>query len=337
MKRIVVTGGSGFVGRAVCELLARTHPGTRVVVPSRHPDAARSVMMLPNVDVVTCQVSDAGALPALLADADALVHLVAVLHGSDTEFDQVHVQLPRQLAAAVRVAGVSRVVHVSALGVATGSATVAASGPANGAANGATNSAPSAYLRSKSAGEAVWRESGLDVRILRPSVVFGTQDRFTNLFAQLLKLFPVLPLAGADARFQPVWVGDVAAAVVSLLVQAGPAGPSGAVVQAAGPEVLSLGEIVARVGQMAGCPRPVWPLPEGLGMLQARLMGWLPGEPLMSRDNLLSMRAPNVADPALPGLASLGIVPASLALLAPHLAPAQPAYAQSRAQGHRLP
>ena len=208
MKRIVITGGSGFVGQAVCERLAEAWPGTRVLVPSRHPVNARSVMTLPNVDVVAAQVSDPAALPALLDGADALVHLVAVLHGDEHRFGQVHVQLPRQLAAAARAAGVRRVVHVSALGVAA--------------------DAPSAYLRSKAAGEAVWREPGQagapgpDVRILRPSVIFGTQDRFTNLFAQLLRLFPVMPLAGAQARFQPVWVGDVAAAIVALLQPAPP-------------------------------------------------------------------------------------------------------------------
>lgn len=316
MKRIVITGGSGFVGRAVCERLALALPGTRLVVPTRHTGQthARAVATLPNVDLVQARLSDPAQLPGLLHGADALVHLVAILHGSQQAFEQVHVQLPRQLAAAAREAGVSRVVHVSALGVSA--------------------DAPSQYLRSKAAGEQVWQQAAAEpggpaLRILRPSVIFGQDDRFTNLFARLLRLFPAMPLAGAQARFQPVWVGDVAQAVVALLCDGR---PGVQVVQAAGPEVLTLGQIVQRVGAMAGCPRPVLPLPEAAGRLQAALMGLLPGEPLMSRDNLLSMRVPNVALPGLPGLAELGITPTPLSWMADHLAPARPAYA--RHQNH---
>lgn len=309
MKRIVVTGGSGYVGRAVCETLSRRWPGARIVVPTRHPMHARHVMTLPNVDVLTLQLSDARVLPGLLQDTDALVHLVAILHGDEHSFGQVHVQLTRQLAQAAAAASVKRVVHVSALGVAI--------------------DAPSMYLRSKAAGEAVWREhglaEGLDVRILRPSVIFGADDRFTNMFASLQRFFPMLPLAGAEARFQPVWLGDVAEAVRRLLEPECRVGP---VVQAAGPQVLTLRQIVQAVGRMQGHARPVLGLPEGLGLLQATLMGLLPGEPLMTRDNVYSMRVPNVADPGLPGLSDLGITPASLEVMAGHFAPARPDYAR---------
>ena len=203
-QRIVITGGSGFVGRALCERLASTWPGRRLVVPTRHLPNARAVQSLPTVDVLACDVHQPAQLAAVLQGADALVHLVAVLHGDAARFDRVHVALPRTLAAAARAAGIRRVVHVSALGVAA--------------------DAPSNYLRSKAAGEAVWRQAeqvdgagGLDVRILRPSVIFGEDDRFTNLFAGLLKLFPLMPLAGTGARFQPVWVGDVAEAIAAVL------------------------------------------------------------------------------------------------------------------------
>ena len=198
-----------------------------------------------------------------------------------------------------------RVVHVSALGVAA--------------------NAPSAYLRSKAAGEAAWlagaQAHGFGLTMLRPSVIFGAEDRFTNLFASLQRLLPVLPLAGAGALFQPVAVADVAQAVVQAL--AAPQAP-GPVIECAGPEVLTLQQIVQQVGDMAGCRRPVLPLPEGLGLLQAGLMGLLPGEPLMSKDNILSMRVPNIASGRLPGLDSLGIEPAALATLAGHFQPADP-------------
>jgi uncharacterized protein YbjT (DUF2867 family) len=296
--RVVVTGGSGFVGRAVCARLAADAAPPRVVVPTRQRGRAPQLWVLPRVEVVPCDVHDAAAMGRLLAGADALVHLVAILHGDAAAFERVHVALPRSLARACAAAGVRRVVHVSALGVAA--------------------DAPSLYLRSKAAGEAVWRQSGLDVTILRPSVIFGAEDRFTNLFAAMQRALPLLPLAGAQARFQPVWVGDVAAAVLAALARPELAGQ---VIECAGPEVLTLRAIVARIGAMAGRARPVLPLPEGIGMAQAALLALLPGEPLLSRDNLRSMRVPNVASGKLPGLADLGLRPAALELLADHFAP----------------
>ena len=305
MQKIVITGGTGFVGRNVCERLFAHSPEARLVVPSRRRSTGRDLQVLPTVDLLACNVHDAAALPGLLAGADAVVHLVAILHGSPADFERVHLQLPRQLAAACGAAGVKRVVHVSALGVAA--------------------DAPSAYLRSKAAGEAAWQaaaqQHGFGLTVLRPSVIFGAEDRFTNLFASLQRLFPVLPLAGAAARFQPVWVGDVAQAVVQALAAPQPPGP---VIECAGPEVLTLQQIVQQVGEMVGCRRPVLALPEALGLLQAALMGLLPGQPLMSRDNVLSMRVPNIASGRLPGLASLGIHPAALATLAGHFQPADP-------------
>ena len=185
MKNILVLGGTGFVGRAVCERLVERSGGAggRIVVPTRRLQHGQRVRSLPTLDLV--------------AQADAVINLVAILHGSAAAFDEVHVQLPQRLVNACRTAGVRRLVHVSALGVAT--------------------DAPSNYLRSKAAGEAVLMGAGLDVTLLRPSVIFGTEDRFLNLFASLQRLAPVIPLAGSDARFQPVWVDDVASAVVRCL------------------------------------------------------------------------------------------------------------------------
>jgi NADH dehydrogenase len=213
-----------------------------------------------------------------------VVHLVAILHGSAAEFERVHVQLPRRVAAACRAAGIRRVIHVSALGVAP--------------------DAPSNYLRSKAAGEQVWRESGLDVTVLRPSVIFGARDRFLNLFAQLQSVAPFIPLGGAQARFQPVWVEDVAQAVVRCLDR--PA-TIGQVFECAGPQQFTLADLVRLAGRLSGHPRPILPLPGGMARLQALAMEWLPGEPLMSRDNVDSMKVPNVATAGQPGLASLDI------------------------------
>lgn len=311
-QRIVVTGGSGFVGRALCERLAQVWPGCRVVVPTRRMSRARTVQLLPNVDVIEADVHRADEALQAFEGADALVQLVAILHGSTADFERNHVALQRTLAQAAQKAGIGRVVQVSALGVA--------------------HDAPSAYLRSKAAGEGVWRQAAqvsdsasaltprpLDVRVLRPSVIFGAYDRFTNLFAQLLRLAPVLPLARADAQFQPVWVGDVASAIVELIRRDG-APWTDSTVEAAGPQVLTLGGIVERVGMMIGRPRRVLALSESMGMLQASSMALLPGPTLISRDNLLSMRVPNVASGQLPGLRELGIEPRALTTISPHFA-----------------
>jgi NADH dehydrogenase len=152
-------------------------------------------------------------------------------------------------------------------------------------------------------------QRGLELTILRPSVIFGAEDRFLNLFARLQKVFPLMPLAGASARFQPVWVGDVARALVHCLDDRRTIGQT---YECAGPHVYTLAELVRLAGRLSGHPRPVLPLPEALGRLQALVMECLPGEPLMSRDNIASMRVPNVASGQLPGLQALGITPVDL-------------------------
>jgi NADH dehydrogenase len=200
---------------------------------------------------------------------------------------------------------VKRLVHVSALGVGE-----------------QAEHLPSRYLHSKARGElALHALPGLALTVLRPSVVFGARDRFLNTFAALQRLSPVMPLAGAGARFQPVWVGDVAAALLRCLHDDQTVGQT---YEIAGPEVFTLRQLVQFAGRCAGVERPVLPLPGPLATLQALALECLPGEPLMSRDNLASMKVPNVATGQLPGLAQLGIAPKALAAVAPrYLAPGQ--------------
>ncbi|MDE2368982.1 MAG: complex I NDUFA9 subunit family protein [Burkholderiales bacterium] len=292
--RILVLGGSGFVGRACCEALAERSASTRLVVPTRQDRHGDSVRSLPCVDVVTADVHDDATLARLVAGAGAVINLIAILHGSRSAFERVHVELPRRLAAACRAAGVRRLVHVSAIGVGA--------------------DAPSNYLRSKTEGEAVLTAAGLDLTLLRPSVIFGAGDRFLNLFAELQAIAPLLPLAGGDARFQPVWVEDVAAAIVRCIADDATIGHT---YECVGPTVYTLSQLVTLAGRWSGHERPQLPLPLALGRLQALAMECLPGTPLLSRDNLDSMRRPNVGSGALPGLGDLGIDAAALEAVAP--------------------
>lgn len=290
MSKLLVLGGTGFVGRSLCEQLVARNGGAagRITVPSRRPQRAAHLRSLPTLELVQANIHNDAELVRLVSGCDAVINLVAVLHGTEAEFQKAHVELPRRLASACKAAGVQRVVHVSALGVSLD--------------NG--GSEPSRYLRSKAAGERVLQDAHLDLTLLRPSVIFGEHDKFINLFAQLQSVFPFVPLAGEQARFQPVWVDDVARAIVASLDNPASIGQT---VECAGPSVYTLGDLVRRAGQWSGHERPVFGIPEFAARLQAFAMELMPGQPLMSRDNLDSMKTPNVANAGMPGLDSLGI------------------------------
>ena len=296
MPRVLVLGGSGFVGRQVCEQLARQ--GWQITVPTRRASHAARIQNLPGLTVLEASVHKEADLARLMPGHDAVVNLVAVLHGNEARFEHVHVELPRKIAQAMQTAGVQRLVHISALG--------------------ADVQGPSMYQRSKAQGEAVLHQAQLQLSVLRPSVIFGAEDQFLNLFADLQAIAPFMPLASQGTRFQPVWVGDVARAVVTCLQQPGTIGQT---YELCGPDVMTLGELVHAAGQWAcvnhGRGRPVVGLPLWMGWLQAWGMEMLPGEPLMSRDNLASMKVDNVASGQWPGLHALGIAPASASGVAP--------------------
>ena len=296
MFKLLVLGATGFVGSSVCEKLVERSGGgdARIRIATRHFTRARHLQLLPTVEVAVGDVHDDATLDWMLRDTDAVINLVAILHGSEAEFERVHSRLPQRLGAACRRAGVRRVVHVSALGVAT--------------------DAPSRYLRSKARGEAALRAAGLDLTIVRPSVIFGERDRFLNTFAMLQAFAPVVPLASASARFQPVWVEDVAEAITHCLDDASTVGMT---IECAGPRVYTLRELVEAAGRWSGARRPVLPLPGALGRVQAALLEFLPGRTLMSRDNVDSMKTANVASGKLPGLERLGIEPTPLETIAP--------------------
>lgn len=298
MKKILILGGTGFVGRHLCEKLAEGDYRTTVL--TRRRSNARHLQMLPMVDVLEGSAHDVATLTPLLAGHDAVVNLVAILHGTEAAFDKAHAQLPAALVKACNAAGQRRIVHVSSLG--------------------ADLHAPSMYQRSKATGEAVLLDSGLDISVLRPSVIFGAEDKFLNTFASLQKLFPFIPLAGSTARFQPVWVEDVANAIVKCIEKKSTIGQT---YEACGPEVFTLKQLVRLAGQYSGHDKPVIGLPDALARIQARLMELAPGEPIMSRDNLDAMKVDNISGGKLPGLQALGISPSAISAVVPFYLGAQ--------------
>lgn len=302
MSHILVLGGTGFVGRHVCEWLQRA--GHKMTVPTRQLRTAAAVQHLPGVTVQVANIHQPDTLNRLVAGHDAVVNLVGILHGNQRAFQRVHAELPETLATACEAAGVRRVIQLSALGAAP--------------------DAPSHYLRSKAAGEAALETADLDLTVIRPSVIFGAGDRFLTLFARLQQVLPLVPLAGARARFQPVWVQDVARAVAHAVSHTGTIGQT---LEATGPDVFTLAQLVRQAGQAVGCPRPVVALPTAVAWFQALLMERLPGTPLLSTDNINSMEVDNVASPADAGATTL----ASWGLTAAHLADVLPTYLHQKA------
>jgi len=292
--RVLILGGSGFIGRHLAAELVRR--GKKLTVPSRRRERAKHLILLPTVEVVETDVFKPGVLHELVRRHDAVINLVGVLHGPD--FEKPHVELPAALVDACRAGGVKRLIHMSALGAAP--------------------DAPSQYQRSKGRGEQAVMEAGdLDVTVFRPSVVFGPEDRFLNLFARLARLFPVLAVPNPEARFQPVYVGDVAQAFAEALDRPDAVARR---YDLAGPREYTLKELVSLVCQLTGRHRIVVGLPNSLSSMQAFFLEKLPGQ-LMSRDNIRSMQVPNTTQAKFP----FAIQPRALEAVAPsYLTPSGP-------------
>jgi uncharacterized protein YbjT (DUF2867 family) len=307
--RILVLGGSGFIGEhVVAKLVAGGHS---VVIPTRSRERSKALLPLPTADVVEADIHESAVLDRLVAGADAVVNLVGILNASRREsFQRVHADLPADVVRACRQSGVRRILHMSALG--------------------ASPDAPSAYLRSKAAGEAAVRDAGLDATTFAPSVVFGQGDGFLTMLARLMSKLPIVVLAAPEARFQPVWVRDVAECFVRALHDNATIGRR---YELGGPRVYTLRELVDWVGETTGHVRPVLTLGPSLSRVQAAVLERLPGR-LLTRDNLASMSVASVTSAPFP----FGIVPASLEAVAPdYLAPASihSRYESFRAQSGR--
>ncbi len=275
-ESIIVIGGNGFIGSHVVTQLVAS--GRRVIVPARRSARARHLLVLPTVQLVEMDVFDPLTLNRQVGRADAVINLVGVLHSSPgnpwgTAFERAHVELPRRIVAACQSQGIKRCLHMSALG--------------------ADEHGPSMYQRSKAKGEKIMFEAtGLEVTSFRPSVVFGPEDNFLNMFAKLQSLLPVLALGGVNVKFQPVFVGDVAKAFVQALDNPKTIGQTYELV---GPHIYTMKELLHLTGTYSGHVRPVIGLSDKLARMQAFMLEHLPGGPLMSRDNLDSMKVDNVA------------------------------------------
>jgi uncharacterized protein YbjT (DUF2867 family) len=308
---VLVVGGSGFVGRHVVNRLVED--GRRVIVPTRRRANAGPLHVLPTVEVVEADVNRPEELARLARQVTAVVNLVGILNESGANtFARAHVELVRNLVAACKASGATRLVHMSSLH--------------------ADPAGPSRYLRSKGEAEAVVTASGLRWTIVQPSVIFGREDRFLNLFAGLMRFAPLMPLARADARFQPVYVGDVAECIARALADDATIGHK---YPLCGPTVYTLRGLVRYVGQIIDAPRPIVPLGRRLARLQAIVLEHLPGT-LMSRDNLASMERDSVCGCDFPPV--FGFAPQALETIVPtYLGPEalRSPYDGYRVRGHR--
>jgi NADH dehydrogenase len=296
-RLFTIFGGTGFIGRYVVERLADR--GARILVTSRSPQShGKHLQPLGSVGQIVIQRADLNSEAALrhaVAGASGVINLIGILSETRRQkFAEVHGALPGRIAAAASAEGVPRLVHISAIG--------------------ADLASPSTYARSKAEGELRVREAFPGATILRPSVVIGPEDGFFNRFAALARVLPALPLiGGGKTRFQPVYVGDVAQAVVAALQRDDCPGQT---YELGGPQTYAFEELMRYMLQVLGRRRLLINVPFRLARLQGRFLELLP-EPPLTRDQVELLKHDNVVTPGLPGLEALGIIPTPIELIAP--------------------
>jgi len=295
-RLITVFGGSGFIGRYLVQRLARH--GWLIRVAVRHPAQALFLKPLGDVGQITpvpASLRHEGSIRAAVAGSDAVVNLVGILYQRGRQgFAEIHAEGARRVAEAARAAGAERLVQMSALG--------------------ADPSSPSDYARSKAAGEAAAAAAFPGASIVRPSVVFGPEDNFFNRFAAMARYSPVLPLIGGGrTRFQPVYVGDVADALLRIVEDPTCAGRT---YELGGPQVYTFRELMELTLETTCRDRWLIPVPFWLASLQAAFLELLPSPPL-TRDQVRLLQRDNVVSPGTPGLAELGIAPTAAEIIIP--------------------
>jgi NADH dehydrogenase len=291
IRKVTIIGGAGFLGRHLARVLAERE--ISITVPTRYRERAkRELIVLPTVEVVQADVHADRDLDRVIGGADAVVNLVGVLHESRRgDFERAHVELPRRIVESCARAGVKHLLHMSALG--------------------ADPQGPSRYQRSKGEGEALVRASAIPHSVFRPSVIFGRGDSFLSMFAGLLRWMPIVVLGSPQARFQPVWVEDVARAMANVL---GDVDAFGASYDLCGPDVYTLRELLVLTGETTGHVRTVIGLGPRLSYLQAGAMELSPIK-ILTRDNVRSMEVDNVCACAWPEI--FGFEPAALKAVLP--------------------
>jgi uncharacterized protein YbjT (DUF2867 family) len=290
-----VLGGSGFIGRYIVKRLAKQGFVVRVAV--RDPESALFLKPMGGVGQVVplyASLTSATTVQRAVDGADLVVNTVGILAERRTgDFQRIHAEGAGMVGRLAAQAGVARLVHISAIG--------------------ANPQAVSRYAATKGIGEGKLREAFTAATILRPSLVFGPEDQLFNRFAAMARMLPVMPVICGDTRFQPVYVGDIADAVMAALARPDAAG---AIYELGGPRLMSMRELLAYVLQETGRKRRMVDVPIGMARLQARLMELVPGKPL-TRDQLLMLQTDNVASGEVPGLKELGVVPTPMELVVP--------------------
>lgn len=277
MKTICILGGTGFVGSAITHQLSEA--GYLVKVLTRNCQKGKHLASVPNVQVIECDIFDNVALAQSLKTAAAVINLVGILHESKKiSFKSIHADLPKHLAKICMELKIPRLLHMSALK--------------------ASLDAPSKYLKSKAQGEEhlANTDKALNITIFKPSVIFGPGDSFINLFLKLVKLLPVILLAKPNAKFQPIYVQDVASAFVKAINEKSTFGNT---YELAGPKTYTLRELIRLVAKTLNKPRLIIGLNDSLSYLQASAMELLPVK-LMTRDNLASMQVDSVTEQKFP-------------------------------------
>lgn len=300
-KIATVFGGTGFVGRQIVRELAKL--GVRVKVATRVPERAyflRPCGVVGQIVPFACSYHEPASIAEAVQGSDFVVNCVGILYekGKKQTFKHAHVDLPANIASACAKAGVERLVHISALGL---------------------EDSTSRYAATKRDGEKAVLSNFPAATILRPSVIFGEDDDFFNKFAEMARYLPFLPLiGGGHTKFQPVYVGDVADAVMVALTWpvVGPDNPQGRIYELGGPEVLNFKEIYERLFQYTHRPRPLVEVPYGLAKMQAFFMGILPQPPL-TRDQVESLKTDSVVTDKALTFENLGITPTALASVLP--------------------